>query len=164
MHTPHAGDFVIRPLEPADGPALSSLLSSQSPEYLRFFRPFGFDQDSISALLRGKVQDIYMGIFWEERQAGFFMLRGWDEGYEVPAYGVLIDEAHSGLGLATLSLRISKAICRLRRAPRIMLKVDDANVRARRVFELAGFVQTEVDPSGKVFIFHFDFDGSSKRF
>jgi hypothetical protein len=32
-----------------------------------------------------------MGIYWQA-ELRFFMLRGWDEGFDVPAYGVLIDE------------------------------------------------------------------------
>lgn len=157
------GNLVVRPLRADEAPALHTLLRSQTPEYAHFFRPFDFNQASICHMLLNREQDVFMGMFWQGRLVGFFMLRGWDEGYEVPAYGALIDEAHSGYGLATLSLRIAKAISKLSRAPRIMLKVHQANTRAKSLFERAGFIQTGVDPDRGIFIFHFDFDEPSKR-
>jgi RimJ/RimL family protein N-acetyltransferase len=158
-----ADDFMVRPLADADAPALASLLQSQSPEYVRFFTPFAFDEAAVSEILAGSGRDVYMGLHWRARLVGFFMLRGWDAGYEVPAYGVLVDEAHGGYGLTTLTLGLAKAICRLRRAPRLMLKVHPDNARARRLFERAGFRQTGVEPRGGVLVYHFDFNGPSGK-
>lgn len=157
------GSFLVRPLQSEDAPALFLLLRSQTSEYAHFFSPFAFNQKFIAQMLFSRELDVFMGMFWQGELVGFFMLRGWDEGYEVPAYGALIDEGHSGYGLATLSLRMAKAICKLSRSPRIMLKVHQTNTRARRLFERAGFVQTGVDLSGEVFIFHFDCDEPSSR-
>ncbi|MBL8155080.1 MAG: GNAT family N-acetyltransferase, partial [Anaerolineae bacterium] len=89
--------------------------------------------------------------------AGFFMLRGWDAGYDVPAYGVTIAQAYSGLGLARLSLDLSKTICRLRQVKRLMLKVHPENTVAKRLYEQAGFVQTGIDPRNANLIYHFEF-------
>jgi len=149
--------LTVCPLEAADAPALLSLLRSQNSAYASFFSPFDFNPATISKMLLNREQDVFMGIFWQSRLVGFFMMRGWDEGYEVPAYGALIDEGHSGRGLATLSLRIAKAICKLSRSPRIMLKVHPANTRAKSLFQRAGFVETGVDPGSGILIFHFDF-------
>lgn len=158
-----AGNLLVRPLKTADAPALCSLLSSQNSDYAQFFRPFNFNQATIYHLLFNAELDVFMGMFWKGRLAGFFMLRGWDEGYEVPAYGALIDEAHSGYGLATLSLRMAKTICKLRRSPKVMLKVHPANTRAKRLFERAGFVQTGVNLSRGILIFHLDLNESSGK-
>ncbi|HEY9283167.1 MAG TPA: GNAT family N-acetyltransferase [Pyrinomonadaceae bacterium] len=156
-------DFTVRPLTDADAPALASMLKSQSPEYVRFFTPFTFDEAAVAAILAGSGQDVYMGLYWRARLAGFFMLRGWDAGYEVPAYGVLVDEAHSGYGLTTLTLGLAKAICRLRAAPRLMLKVHPDNARAKRLFERAGFKQTGVEPGSGGLVYHLDFNGPSGK-
>lgn len=151
------GNFLVRPLREDDAAPLDLMLRSQTSEYVRFFTPFDFSRAIISRMICSRKQDVFMGMFWQGELVGFFMLRGWDEGYEVPAYGVLIDEAHGGYGLATLSLRVAKAICKLNGSHRIMLKVHPTNTRARSLFERAGFVQTGVDDSGELFIFHFDF-------
>ncbi|MGH9903498.1 MAG: GNAT family N-acetyltransferase [Pyrinomonadaceae bacterium] len=150
------GNFAARPLRTEDGPELSALLLAQAPEYVRYFTPFAFDRETVSRTLARRDQDVFTGFYWRSRLVGFFMLRGWDEGYDVPAYGVLVDEQFGGYGLATVSLRMAKAVCKLSGAPRIMLKVHPANERARRIFERAGFVRVGTDPEGEKLIYHFN--------
>lgn len=151
-------NFTIRPLNLEDASDLSSLLLAQTLDYVRFFNPFNFDHPSVANLLAEQGMDVFMGIYWQERLSGFFMLRGWNSGYEIPSYGVLIDEQYSGYGLTRLSLKLAKSICKLRHVPRIMLKVNADNLIAKRLFEEAGFAQTGVDaPTGNL-IYHFDFN------
>jgi RimJ/RimL family protein N-acetyltransferase len=150
-------NLTIRPLNAADAADLSALLSAQTPAYVRFFTPFNFDPPSVANLLAGQGTDVFMGMYRQDRLIGFFMLRGWDSGYEVPSYGVLIDEKYSGYGLTRLSLKLAKSICKLRHVPRMMLKVSADNVIAKRLFEEAGFNQTGVDARTGNLIYHFDF-------
>ncbi len=164
MLAPTEDDFEISPLNKSDAAALSVFLNAQPEEYIRFFTPFDFAPDSILEILLNCEQDIFMGIFWRDELIGFFMLRGWDEGYDIPAYGVLIDERFKGHGLATISLRMSKIIGKLSGAPGIMLKVAPDNVRARKLFERSGFVQTQIDETSSRLIYHFDLHGGSKKF
>lgn len=156
-------EFTVRPLGTEDAQTFGSLLRSQSAAYVRFFTPFAFDRATVSSTLALLYQDIFMGLYWREKLVGFFMLRGWDEGYDVPSYGVLVDEKFNGYGLAVLSLRAAKTICKLSSVPRIMLKVYPKNVRAKRIFERAGFLQTGIDPGSDYHVYHFDFDGTSKK-
>lgn len=158
------GQFITRLLRADDAGEFARLLAAQSTAYARFFSPFSFSPADVSRLLADRERDIFMGMYWQERLVGFFMLRGWDEGYEVPAYGVLIDEGHAGCGLATLSLRAAKAICRLCAAPRLMLKVHPDNGRAKSLFERAGFVRTGVDAGSGTLIYHFDLNGRAAKF
>jgi RimJ/RimL family protein N-acetyltransferase len=148
--------FKILPLEKEDAPQLSEMLRAQSPDYTRFFTPFSFDQDAMTDILVRKNLDVFMGIFWGDELAGFFMLRGWDEGYEAPSYGVLIAEKYRGYGLTRLSLKMAKSICKLRQSPRIMLKVHPDNMAARSLFEEAGFIQTGSDAANGCLVYHFD--------
>ncbi len=84
--------LIVRSLEVEDTPALSAMLRAQSQTYTRFFNPFKFDPETIASLLAKRNRDVFTGIYWQAGLAGFFMLRGWDAGFDVPAYGVLIDE------------------------------------------------------------------------
>lgn len=156
--------FKIIPLETKDAPQLSAMLRAQSPAYVRFFTPFSFDQEVLADILARQRQDIFMGIYWQDELAGFFMLRGWDEGYEAPAYGVLIDERYSGYGLTRLSLKMVKSICKLRHSPRIMLKVRPENTVAKFLFEEARFIQTGVDAASGHLVYHFDLNERPTKF
>jgi len=149
-------NFTVRPLNIDDADNLSSLLLAQSPAYVRFFTPFDFQYPSILSLLAEQGKDIFMGMYRDDRLIGFFMLRGWNEGYEIPSYGVLVDERYSGYGLTRLSLKLAKSICKLRHVPRIMLKVNPDNKVAQRLFEEAAFAPSGVDAQTGNLIYHFD--------
>lgn len=133
------------------------MLTAQTPDYIQYFRPFDFDAETIRHFLAAARNDVYMGFFVDDELAGFFMLRGWDSGYAIPAYGVTIAQAFAGMGLATLSLDTSKSLCRLRGVQRLMLKVHPDNLTAKRLYEKAGFIQTGEDPHNANLIYHFDF-------
>lgn len=149
-------NLVIRPLAIEDAPALSSFLQSQTTGYARFFRPFGFDANTIADVLANARQDVLMGLYWQEQMVGFFMLRGWNEGYAVPSFGILIDESYRGCGLEMLSLETAKIICRLRGASRLMIKMHPDNISAKGVARKTGFVQSGIEAESGNLIYHFD--------
>lgn len=155
----------IRQLEVSNAPTLSGLLCRQRQSYINFFHPFDFDEETITGILRERRQDVYEGVFWDGNLIGFFMLRGWDAGFTVPAYGVLIDEKFRGYGLAQISLRMAKIISAAKGAERIMLKVERANLRAKAVFEKAQFMLagTDTDADG-LLVYYFDLHERRKKF
>lgn len=153
--------LTIRALGIDEADSLSSFLRSQTSEYARFFHPFNFDSDSIRDVLARPNQDVMMGLYWQDRMVGFFMLRGWNEGYDVPAFGILIDEEHRGCGLEMLSLETAKIICKLRGASRLMIKMHPDNISAKGVARKTGFVQSGVEAESGNLIYHFEL-GSRK--
>lgn len=147
--------FSIRPLEPADAAAICVFMRSQSPEYLRFFHAFGADESVIAEMLSESRSDIYSGVFWQADLAGIFMLRGWDAGYEIPSFGVLIDEKYRGGAFMRLTLDTAKLICRLSGAKRLMAKIHPDNVSPRGARRL-GLHQTGVEESTGNIIYHME--------
>ncbi|MDT7778562.1 MAG: hypothetical protein QOC99_1074 [Acidobacteriota bacterium] len=147
--------LTIRDLRPEDAAALSSLLKAQPPEYARFFYAFGFDESAIEKLLREREGDVYAGIYWRGEMVGFFMLRGWDAGFDVPSFGVLIDERHRGGAFMKLSLDAAKLICRLRGARRLLAKIHPENVSPRGARRL-GFIQAGVEPETGNVVYHME--------
>ena len=148
-------DFIIRPLGVEDARALSEMLRAQRPEYARFFFAFGFEVDEIARLLAGSGRDVYMGLLLGGELAGFFMLRGWNEGYEVPALGAFVAEKYRGRGLMRLTVEVTKVICRLRGASRVMYKSHPDNAPTKKAAAM-GFTQGGVDPATGNLIFYLD--------
>lgn len=148
-------DLVIRPLRVEDARALSELLRAGRPEYARFFYAFSFDADDVARMLAGCGEDVYMGLLWGGELAGFFMLRGWDEGYEVPSLGAFIAEKYRGRGLMQLTVELTKVICRLRGAARVMYKSHPDNAPAKKAAAM-GFKQGGVDSATGNLVFYLD--------
>lgn len=148
-------DFAIRELRVEDAAAVSALLRAQPPEYARFFYAFGSGEEEIARILGARERDVYSGIFWRGELAAFFMLRGWDAGYEVPSFGVLVDVKHRGLAFMRIALDVAKLVSRLAGAPRLMAKIHPDNVSPRGARRL-GLVQTGLEPETGNVIYHID--------
>lgn len=148
-------DFTIRELRVEDAAAVSELLRAQPREYARFFYAFGSGEDEIARIFAARRRDIYSGVFWRGELAAFFMLRGWDAGYEVPSFGVLVDVRHRGRAFMRISLDVAKLICRLSGAKRLMAKIHPDNVSPRGARRL-GFVQTGVEPETGNVVYHME--------
>ena len=103
---------------------LANLLQSSNEEYSKFFIPFTFDLDTISGILSKTKNDQIYGIYVENNLAGFYMLRGFDEGYSIPSYGVWISEKYANRGLSTFTLQHAISFCKLNLIKKIMLKVS----------------------------------------
>ncbi len=152
--------FSTRSLNESDAPALSALLTRQSIGYRRYFTPFAFDEATVVGVLTRAREDVFGGFYRGGELIGFFMLRGWDEGYDVPALGVLIDEKYRGYQaykLMALTVELGKSICRQRGVRRIMYKAHTDNTPARSARRL-GFTQTGVDERTGFRVFHLDLD------
>jgi ribosomal protein S18 acetylase RimI-like enzyme len=79
---------------------------------------------------------------------GYGMLRGWDEGYEVPAFGVCVRPGERGRGVGRALLSFALDLARDKGAPEVMLKVHDGNSAARSLYEGFGFTFCERTPDG----------------
>ena len=133
---------------------LADLLQSSDKEYSKYFIPFTFDLETISEILSKAIKDQIYGIYVEDNLAGFYMLRGFDEGYSIPAYGVWISEKYSNKGLSTFTLQHAISFCKLNSIKKLMLKVHPDNLAAKHIYEKYGFKQTGVDPKILHLIYH----------
>lgn len=140
----------IRPLAAADNWALAHLLASANAEYTRYFDPFAFDAAAIESVTTKAILDQWFAVeithAGTARLVGFYMLRGMDEGFADPMYGVFIAEASAGRGLARLTLAHAETQCRLNGWKNLRLKVDPENKRAHALYLSAGFAFEKVDP------------------
>ncbi len=149
--------LVIRPFTAADPAPVAELLARSTDEYTRYFRPFEFEAGVLEALFTKSRRDQWFVIEVHEHgavaPAGFYMLRGLDEGFSDPMYGVFVAEQFAGRGLARLTLAHAEAQCRLNGWQRLRLKVDPHNERAHRIYQSVGFEFEQVDPKNEDQVF-----------
>lgn len=148
----NACGIIIRPFLEGDAATALALLRSAASEYVRFFRPFAFEVATVKRLVGEARKDRWFVIEIAREGAaaiavGFYMLRGIDEGFADPMYGIFVAEEFSGFGLARLSLAHAESMCRLNRWPNLLLKVDPANKRAFALYEASGFRFLRIDPT-----------------
>ena len=67
------------------------------------------------------------------------MLRGLDEGYIEPMYGVFVFHQYSGKGIARLTISHAESFCKLYGYKQLLLKVFVENARAKKLYEYLGF-------------------------
>ena len=138
-------DPEIAPLTPMEAGEVSEMLRASRPEYAAHFNPFDFDETSVRAQLERARKDRFWGMRSGGKLAGFFMLRGFDQGYERPAFGVFIAEPFARRGLARRALAEATQWCEENGVKEIMLTVYGENTVAMRIYEEAGFVAAERD-------------------
>ena len=143
----------IKNITAANAKELSDLLCSEESGYSKYFIPFDFDHHSIHSLLKKSIADKYFGIFIDSRLAGFYMLRGIDEGFSVPAYGVFISKKYTGLGLAKLTLYHAYSVCKTNNIKEMMLKVHPENTYAKKMYEDFGFKLSGKDAKNDNFLY-----------
>jgi len=70
------------------------------------------------------------------------MLRGWDEGFEIPSFGILIDHHYRGLGLGKQIAEFGISEARDLGCPGIRLSVYASNVQAVKLYLSLGYRET----------------------
>src|SRR5262249_51999149 len=98
-----------------------------SPEIKAHFHPHDFGESRARWLCSYSGKDEYYFVTRESAIVAYGMLRGWDEGYDVPSLGVCVRPGYDrkGLGLALTYHLVAAA--RLRGAKKMILKVKRDN-------------------------------------
>ena len=108
-------DLIIKKLNKEFFSEISNILQKEEPGYSNYFIPFSFDSKTIQQILENLKKDTFWGIFVADKLAGFYMLRGFDEGYEIPSYGVWISKEYSNMGLSKFTLQHASSYCKINR-------------------------------------------------
>lgn len=149
-------DFLLRPMMPDDAALVAGLLESQPAEYLRFFYAFGADETAIAEILKSREKDVYSGLFWQDALICVFMLRGWDAGFEIPSFGLVVAADHRGREVLAVALEAAKLIARLAGADRMMCKVHPENVGATRGALRLGWIAESEEPETGNLVYYLD--------
>lgn len=129
-----------RELTPADVEALGDLFqANDTRETRRQFSPFALDRAVARRLLESPHLDRFFGGWNEGRLMAFGMLRGWDEGYAVPSFGLLLDAAARGRGLSQAMVAFGLGLARRLGCNEVRATVNASNLPSLRMLERAGY-------------------------
>ncbi len=109
------------------------------------FHPHPFTAAAAAERVRYQGKDVYCVAVEGERVLGYGMLRGWDEGYEVPSLGIAIHPSARGIGLGRALMLYLHTEARRRGAPRIRLKVYPENTVAVDLYRSLGYEFSAVE-------------------
>lgn len=141
--------FRIRPLDGNDAPALAAFFEALAAdaEAATFFHPHPLTAEYAADLCRtvGGVRDGYYVAEAAGKIIGYSMLRGWDEGYEVPSWGGAVHPALRDAGIGKQLLIHAVDESRARGARRMRLTVYKSNTRGVHVYSKIGFAFSEKD-------------------
>jgi ribosomal protein S18 acetylase RimI-like enzyme len=92
---------------------------------------------------------VYFAAVLDGHLAGYGMLRGWDEGYAIPSFGVAVGIRFRGTGIGRGLLRYAISRARRRGAASMILKVHPENANAKHLYESEGFTFDPVPVDGE---------------
>ncbi len=115
-----------------------------STKYTDDFSPHPFNAQYAKLICNYQGRDLYYSILLDgEKMIGYGMLRGWDEGYEIPSIGLCILKKHQGVRLGKLLVNFLETVSRLKGCSKVMLKVKKNNTIAKRLYESQKYVFIE---------------------
>jgi len=136
--------IVIRRVSADDATALGNFFTAVAAdaEAVRFFHPHPFTCELAEELCHRVVvcRDRYYVACYQDHVIAYMMLRGWDEGYTVPSFGVCNHPALRDVGLGQALLTHAVEESRSDGAPQLRLTVFKSNERAVHVYRKFGFV------------------------
>lgn len=142
----------VRRLGEADLGALTRFFAAIAADAAvqAFFTPHPFDAEMARRICTRDAitEDEYFARFEGDEMIGYGMLRGWDEGYAVPAFGVCVSPGQRGKGVGHDLLAFAIELAAGKGAESVMLKVHEGNPAARALYESFGFTFNEHTPDG----------------
>ncbi len=130
----------IVPLAAANVDSLLALLQAlDSAGAAEWFKPHPFTREHLQGLCERARKDLYFVLTDRGRALGYGLLRGWDEGYDVPSLGIAIHPAHSGIGLGAALMEFLHVAARLQGSARVRLRVKSDNARAIGLYRRLGY-------------------------
>lgn len=121
------------------GPLHAMLEMIEAAGEARWFRPHPFTPAYLEGLCGDGIADLHYVLRMGNTALAYGLLRGWDEGYDVPSLGVAVHPHYRGKGLGASAMHFLHGAARLRGSPRIRLRVDRANEVATALYRGMGY-------------------------
>jgi ribosomal protein S18 acetylase RimI-like enzyme len=131
----------LRPLRPDDAAALGRFLEAMTPDE-QFFHPHPLTREAAGRLCAEseETRDEYVVAERDGEIVAYGMLRGWDEGYEIPSLGIAVHPGARGIGVGKAMMLHLHGVAARRNAPSVRLKVSVDNTTAVDLYRSLGYV------------------------
>ncbi len=107
---------------------------------LSFFYPHEMDSASLNDILLTKKQDQYKIVTYRNKIIGYGILRGWDDKYEIPSLGIMIDKDFRGTGVSKMLMSFLESAAKLQGSTKIRLVVHKDNTIAINTYTKLGYI------------------------
>jgi ribosomal protein S18 acetylase RimI-like enzyme len=133
----------IRTISPEWECPLAEFFSSLHGSAEQYFHPHPFTDEYAHQLAQYSGTDSYYLVVDGRGILAYGMLRGWDDGYEIPSLGIVVHPDHRGNRLGELLMLFLHAVARHRGAKAVRLKVYRENTTARDLYLRLGYTFDE---------------------
>ena len=107
------------------------------------FFPFSLTRETAQHLLHGAKEDLFFVLEDTEQIFAFSMLRGFDDGFTYPSFGIFVDYSCHGKGAGRRLTEWTLRWADQRGFAKVRLSVAKTNGMALRIYTSVGFVVTE---------------------
>ena len=133
-------DATLRTVESTDYDGLTRFFDENNrSEITVHFHPFPLTSQSAYEIACTDHLDRYYVVVLNSEIIGLCMLRGWDEGFAVPSFGVVTDHRYYGLGLGRRMTEFALNEARRLNCPGLRLSVYQSNIHALHLYGSLGF-------------------------
>jgi RimJ/RimL family protein N-acetyltransferase len=133
----------ITPLTVDLAMAFETMMSAEPAAYMASFTAFREPSSLVDAVANAR-RDKYWSGHLDRVLSGFYCLRGMDDGYDRPSFGVYVGREFAGRGVATTLLRHAVDWCATHGVERMMLKVSTDNPVAYGLYLKCGFTKVSM--------------------
>lgn len=119
---------------------LSMLHKASRTQNIGYFNPHPFTADVIEGIAKQPGKDLYYVLMAYDICYGYGMLRGWNEGFDVPSLGILVNPDARGRGLGRLLMEFLHAAAAFQGASSVRLRVTDTNNCALNLYLSMGYI------------------------
>jgi ribosomal protein S18 acetylase RimI-like enzyme len=136
--------ILFKPVTAVDVHSLAMFFErNNNRETLRTFHPFPMTLQKAEEICTIEKKDRYFGAYLEDQIIGLSMLRGLDEGYEIPSFGIVMDSNYRGHGIGSGLTKYTIQQSIEMGCPAVRLSVYASNKRALKIYNDLGFVERE---------------------
>jgi GNAT superfamily N-acetyltransferase len=137
-------ETVIEAVEAGHAQALAELFEGNCvPAVSDSFDPFPLTADEARRIALKPRLDAYFVASMRAELIAMSMLRGFDEGFAVPSFGIFVDHRHQGLGVGRWLTAWTVGEARRRGCATIRLSVYASNAAALHLYHSLGFEEQE---------------------
>ena len=137
-------EVITRRVEPGDYEELVRFFEENNvDEVTRQFHPFPLNEGTAHHIARTNHLDRYYIALFRDQVVGLCMLRGWDEGYSIPGFGILVDRRFQNRGLGTKMTEFAITEARKLGCHQVRLSVYASNEVALSLYTSLGFIESE---------------------